>query len=646
MREKKNSHCYFDGNHSDAFIYSKINFNLKKYNNSELLKDEEIKILKNNGCWAEDWKLIHVKRPFDPALVHSTGFYGTVYIGRLEKGVLQFHGVDHPIGIYSCQITSSCIDDYSSLSQSTVSCSVIGKNVIIHNCGELSSDPDAFKKPVVIGAGNEREGREAVLFSGITLRQIWLQTHLKEHDLFHQFLSEFTEQKLSAATPFTYIDDSCVIENTKAVRSVKLLRRGIISGATRVEECIISSTSVNRTAVCDNAIVRRSFIGSGVNIESGAFVEQCFLDRQVTVKQGARVIQSAVGANSTIACGEVQNCFIAPLHEQHHNSSFLIAADIGGQSNIASGANLGSNHNSRANDGEMVSGRGFWAGLSTSVKYCSYFAPFTLLAKSSFAYELDIKLPFALVSDNVRDNTLDVMPAYWWRHNMYALFRNNWKFQKRLGKGTEGVEYQFMAPDTAEDIQKALELLRSYKKSIPDHEMENSSRKVKILGIDEGIKAYKEMLLWYGVSTVLAWLDRPGVRPGKYNDIPIDNSKGTWGWTNVCGHLVCDVDLKQLVQDTEKGEFISWDDIEERFERFDLEYPKTRFAHALHILAMLYGKKQFDRPMLEKIKKDYEKLSDKIRAQIIVTRTKDFENKFRKINVKEDDCLVEILSII
>ncbi len=109
---------------------------------------------------------------------------------------------------------------------------------------------------------------------------------------------------------------------------------------------------------------------------------------------------------------------------------------------------------------------------------------------------------------------------------------------------------------------------------------------------------------------------------------------------------MCDVDIKQLVQDTEKGDLISWDDIEERFERFDLEYPKTRFAHALHILAVLYGKKQFDRDMLEKIKKDYDKLSEKVKKQIIATRTKDFENKFRKDVLEEDDCLVEILSII
>lgn len=644
MREKKNSHSYFNVGYPISGIFSK--FNLKKFENSSLLKDEEVKILENNGCWADDWKQIHVKRPFDPSLIHGTGFYGTVYIGRLEKGFIQFHGVSHPIGIFGCQITSSCIDDYSSISRSTVSEALIGRNVIIHNCSELSTDPDGFKKPVIIGAGNEKAGREALLFNGITMEEIWMQTHLKSYDILQQFLAQFNKAKLAAVTPYTVIEDNCVIENAKAVRSVKLGRRGIISGAARVEECVIASGSASRTAIGDNAIVKQSFIGGGVNIESGAFVEQCFLDKQVTIKQLARVIQSAVGSNSTIACGEVQNCFIGPLHEQHHNSSFLIAADIGGQCNIASGANLGSNHNSRSNDGELVAGRGFWAGLSTSVKYCSSFAPFTLLAKSSFAHELNIELPFSLVSDNVKDNTLDVMPAYWWRHNMYALFRNNWKFQKRLGKGGEGIEYQFMAPDTAEEVQKALDLLKEYKKKIPAFTMENSSRKVQILGIDDGIKAYKEMLLWYGVSTVLAWLERPGVRAGKYNDIPVDASRKTWGWTNVCGHLVCNVDLKQMVQEIEKGDFISWDDVEERFERFDLEYPKTRFAHALHVLAVLYGKKQFDQEMLEKIKTDYKKLSDKIKKQIIATRTKDFENKFRKNVLKEDDSLVEILSTI
>mgnify|MGYP006196922875 CR=1 FL=1 len=53
-----------------------------------------------------------------------------------------------------------------------------------------------------------------------------------------------------------------------------------------------------------------------------------------------------------------------------------------GQSNIAAGATLGSNHNSRGADGEVIMGRGFWPGLCVSIKHNSIFPSFTILNKS------------------------------------------------------------------------------------------------------------------------------------------------------------------------------------------------------------------------------------------------------------------------
>src|SRR5437762_14140581 len=105
------------------------------------------------------------------------------------------------------------------------------------------------------------------------------------------------------------------------------------------------------------------------------------------LKYGARLINSYLGDNSTISCCEVLNSLIFPAHEQHHNNSFLCAALIMGQSNIAAGATLGSNHNSRSADGELVAGRGFWPGLCVSMKHNSKLASFTILAKADYAYE-------------------------------------------------------------------------------------------------------------------------------------------------------------------------------------------------------------------------------------------------------------------
>ena len=50
--------------------------------------------------------------------------------------------------------------------------------------------------------------------------------------------------------------------------------------------------------------------------------------------------------------------------------------------------------------------------------------------------------------------------------------------------------------------------------------------------------------------------------------------------------------------------------------------------------------------MLERIKEDYSKLSEKIKKEIVATRKKDFDNQFRKNSLKEDESLVEILSTI
>ncbi len=70
--------------------------------------------------------------------------------------------------------------------------------------------------------------------------------------------------------------------------------------------------------------------------------------------------------------------------------------------------------------------------IYASVKHSSRFASFILLSKADYSYELDIAFPFALVNNNMSKDQLEIMPAYWWMYNMYALARNSWKFTNRL----------------------------------------------------------------------------------------------------------------------------------------------------------------------------------------------------------------------
>jgi hypothetical protein len=148
-----------------------------------------------------------------------------------------------------------------------------------------------------------------------------------------------------------------------------------------------------------------------------------------------------------------------PSHEQHHNNSFCASWLWAKQ--YCAGATIGSNHNSRSPDGEIVAGRGFWPGLCVSLKHNSKFASFTILSKADYPAELNIPVPFCLVSNDIANNRLLVMPAYWFMYNMYALERNAWKYgdRDRRTQKIQQIEYNYLAPDTINEMFAAIHFL-------------------------------------------------------------------------------------------------------------------------------------------------------------------------------------------
>ena len=637
METVDRSKCYFCEKENNV-DFSKYIF--KKYDNMENLKAEEVKILENNGCYADSWADVLVTRPFSPELIRGTMFHGKVKLGRLEKGIIEYSGISYPIGIYDCQISDSVIDDYPAIYRSFISSVQTGHYVIIQNCGQISTSAslpfyDSFHNRLSII--NEHGGREVSLFANMTLQNIWLQSSFRDDLELHKKLDHFTRLKASEE-PFntTVISSHCVLLNVRRLSNTKLGRHTVVDGAARVENCYISSSSDTQSFIGDNVIITNSVCRSGVSLESGAIADRCFLDRRCIISRCARITESAVGCCSAISCGEVSNALIFPLHQQHHNSSFLIASRLEGQSNLASGATIGSNHNSRANDGELLAGRGFWPGLCTSVKHDSIFAPFTLLAKGDYQHELDTLFPFSLVSNRTDEDALVIYPAWWWQHNMYALMRNQMKFRKRLGDVEEGIECDFMAPDTAEEILKVMPLLKKSMGVLPPGTVENSKRKVYVQSWRQAVKSYEEMLLYYCTSQIVDYLKR---KPENMDTLMGASMTGTAEtvWHNAAGHLVPDSFLKALTDDIIGGRIISWDEVEDAFRRADLEYAGRKLNHALSVLGEIYHARTFNEKVLKNVESDYKKLTEEMRRMLKASRQKDFDNRFRKFVYTGDD---------
>ncbi|HOX91760.1 MAG TPA: DUF4954 family protein, partial [Spirochaetales bacterium] len=380
----------------------------------------------------------------------------------------------------------------------------------------------------------------------------------------------------------------------------------------------------------------------------------------------------------TVSCCELLNNLIFPAHEQHHNTSFLVAAVVKGQSNMAAGATLGSNHNSRANDGELEAGRGFWPGLSVSVKHSSRFASYCLLSKGDYHHELNVPLPFALVADNAAKDRLEVMPAYWWMYNMYALLRNETKFLSRDTRQLKNqhIEFSPFAPDIAEEMFDALyrlqlytgrsyyaqsgrkasddeaaakgkELLRGPKEDVDALEiraddMENSSRPVVILKARRAYKAYRHMLRFYAVSTLIAYFsERPDARFEDAQEV-LEGPR-VREWDNLGGQIVGRHRVENLVSMVKSGELGSWDEVHAHYDLLWSEYALEKAQHAWATLCELKGGADLWK---ESFVKEICRFSDTtafIEEQVLSTRAKDFANEFRRTTFRGEEEMRAVL---
>jgi carbonic anhydrase/acetyltransferase-like protein (isoleucine patch superfamily) len=505
---------------------------------------------------------------------------------------------------------------------------------------------------------NEDGSRKVPLIPGLLPADTWLMSRFPE-------CAAAASRIAPALASFPWpvrgeigtIGDGAVLQSVSTVRQVHAGPGTRIEAVHRVSNAVLCSTAHEASSVSDGVILEDAVLGLGCAVRGNVVARRVLLGSHAKLLDGARVTDVVLGDNSTIAGAEVSNSLLLPFHEQHHQSSFLIAAHIEGQDNIAAGAVLGSNHNSRAADGELVAGRGFWPALRTSVKHSSRFAPFTLLARGDYGYELDVPYPFALVSRNPAADELVVMPGYWWLYNPYALFRNQQKFQRRDRRQVrmQPLEYRFMAPDTAEAIlfarkrlvtlaalqcglpeERAATWLESAEGAdavIPDPNLENGRRPAQIIKSGRAFLGYREMLVYYLGQCVVTGFQADHSDMVQAAGLSTQASRE---WVVAGGQPTPAARAERIADDIRSGVFDSWDQVHEAWNRAWEEYAADRHGHALAVAAMLAGQAL---PAREQIAKLVEESTEVLAAAVRrawKARRKDLENPFRRATRTDD----------
>jgi hypothetical protein len=663
----------------DEYYFRNLQTMWPKNHWRNLHPDEVETLLKNNNT-TSDWDQILVTEEFDPSLVKNNNFFGLVRIGRLRNIILEHNDLKLPAGISNSIIISCDIGDDAAIHNvGYLSHFIIGNRCIIFKVAEMNtSDHSKFGNGIIkdgesenvrvwLDLMNETGSRKVMPFDGMITADAYLWAKYRDDILLQTKLKEITQNEFDSSRGFYgVIGNQCVIKNSLVLKDVKVGSHCYIKGVNKLKNLTINSTEEEPTQIGEGVELVNGIIGYGCNIFYGCKSMRFILGNNSNLKYGATLINSFLGDNSTISCCEVLNNLIFPAHEQHHNNSFLIASAVMGQSNIAAGATIGSNHNSRANDNEIQAGRGFWPGLCTSIKHSSRFASFTLLSKGDYPSELNIPLPFSLVNNNESRDQLEVIPAFWWLYNMYALARNTDKYKsrdKRKNKN-QNIEYEALAPDTIEEIIYACRLLEiwtakawllSMSKSNKDQEddelvkigiellsgseekvkdlkvlgedIERSNRKVIILKAYNAYNAYKDMLHYYCVNNLIEYYH--STKEANFNSMANALSNIHLNkWINMGGQLIPERDVDQLRMDIGSGKLNSWKDIHNRYNELWKVYPLEKQKHAYAILCELLNSTELTiEQWISAIDKSVT-IKEYVNDRVYISRKKDFDNKF------------------
>jgi hypothetical protein len=641
----------------------------------------EIKQLLANGNSSDNWKNVYVNSIFNVDLIRHCKFFGLIRIGKLEPYFLEFNNLRMPVGLYNSIIVSCDFGDNIAIDNvNFMSHYIIGNDVIIANIDELAATDHAKFGNGIVKKGekeavriwlelcNENAGRSVLPFNGMLAGDAWLWTKYRGDDVLMEKFKEFTEKRFDKRRGYYgKVGDRTVIKNCSIIKDAWIGSDAYIKGANKLKNLTINSGPDAKTQIGEGCELVNGIVGEGCRIFYGVKAVRFILAENSQLKYGARLINSYLAENSTISCCEVLNSLIFPAHEQHHNNSFLCASVVMGQSNMAAGATIGSNHNSRGPDGEIVAGRGFWPGLCVSLKHNSKFASYTIIAKGDFPAELNISIPFSLVNNDVGNNKLVVMPGYWFMYNMYALARNAGKYAGRDNRSDKSIalEYDYLAPDTVNEMFDSLVHMKraagetlsaregnNFKGDaairhgekllddniIPDnseiwaHGMENTDRKIQLVKLPKAYRLFKELITYYGTSQIVKLILQKNI--STFEELVAALGKPARNkWMNIGGQLLPEKPLKQLIRNIHSGKIKSWEEVHGFYKNCSAEYAAQKLQHAF--ASMLEIKKvaaeKFSKKMLHQLLRDAVATKEWMTRNIYESRAKDYQNEFRKM---------------
>ena len=430
------------------------------------LNADQIARMTAQGCESLDWSQIHVTDAFDARAVSRVRFDGTCILGRFAAARELAPGVPSPSGIRDATLINCEVgDDALVRDVGLLANYVIGESAIISSVGEMiASTRPTFGNGTEIALGVETGERAVRAVAELDLLLADALVRAPTDSDLRRAYDELLRHYLDAiGLRKGHIGPHTVMRGCQRIHDVFVGEGALIEGAAAIVNATILSGRDEQTRIGDAVQIYNSLIQWGCEVTSGALVENSLLTEHSHVERHGKVTHSLLGPNTGVGEGEVTSALVGPFVGFHHQALLIAALWPEGKGNVGYGANVGSNHTSKAADQELWPAEGMFFGLGVNIKFPSNFerAPYTIIATGVTTLPQKVEFPFSLINapsrvyEGVSPAFNEIIPGWVLSDNAYALARNEAKFGDRNRARRTPLVFEVLRPQTIDTIKEA-----------------------------------------------------------------------------------------------------------------------------------------------------------------------------------------------
>lgn len=595
------------------------------------LTADEIRILDNNVCWAEDWNRVLVAPGFKPYNFHRVMFYGDIRLGEFNKMVEVAQGFMKHSGINDATLRNTTVGNDCLIEKvgNYINNYTIGDDCYISNICTLETTEDAtYGEGSVISVLNEMGDGNVTIFRDLNSQLAKFMVKYNGDKALRQILMQLIEDELRISRPDRgLIGNNVKIVNAKDITNTVIKGYCEISGASRLSECTVMSSMDAPVFIGTGVICENSIICDGCSINNSVKMQDCFVGEACQITNGFTAEASLFFANSFLANGEACAAFCGPFSASHHKSSLLIGGEF-------SFYNAGSNTNFSNHAYKM--GPLHWGILERGTKTASgsyILMPATIGAFSvcfgKLMHHPDTRcLPFSYLI--AYGETMYLSPGR--NITTVGLYRDIKKWPKRDKRSKQSrksiINFDWLSPFTVGEIMEGIKILEALREASGDNVTTYNYHEyvINASSLRKGLKYYDIALRIYMGAVLKRAIKEQVVLQAPTSEV------GKGRWTDLCGLLMPESEEQRLVDDIKSGALDSIGQVIDRFDDINRHYAEYRWAWSYQMILDYYNLTELDEKACERIHADYVRAR---RAWIAEIR-KDAEKEFAMGDVEPE----------